>query len=124
MDETTTGKLTPFDVAVSKDSLQMLKATLPYMPISIQKMLAIYAKVTELSNTVSYFRNFTPELQMMSSAQPLQPFEVLSDLRQYTNGNMQSKIDQILFTFQTLQMMQSFQDMSDLGQEVKMNEFE
>lgn len=119
MDETNTGKLTPFDAVVSQDSLQMLKATLPYMPVSMQKMLAIYAKVTELSNTVSYFRNFTPELQMMSSSQPVHPTELLSDLRQYTNGNMQSKIDQILFAFHTIQMMQSFQDMPDLEQEVK-----
>ncbi len=118
MDETTTGKLTPFDAVVSKDSLQMLKATLPYMPVSMQKMLAIYSKVTELSNTISYFRSFTPELQMMSSTQTIQPMELLSDLRQYSNGTMQSKIDQILFAFQTLQMMQSFQDMPDLEQEV------
>ena len=118
MDEVTTGKLTPFDAAVSQDSLQMLKATLPYMPVGMQKMLAIYAKVTELSNTVSYFRNFAPELQMMSSAQPLQPFDLLSDLRQYTNGTMQNKIEQILFAFNTIQMMQSLQDMPDFEQEV------
>ena len=118
MDETTTGKLTPFDAAVSQDSLQLLKATLPYMPVSMQKMLALYAKFTELSNTISYFRNFAPELQMMSSTQSTQPMELLSDLRQYTNGSMQGKIDQILFAYNTLQMMQSFQDMPDFEQEV------
>lgn len=119
MDEATTGKMTPFDAAISQDSLQMLKATLPYMPTNLQKTLAVYAKISELSNTISYFRNFSPELKMMSSPQTMQPSEILTQLRQYTSGPMQNTIDQLLFFYNTMQMMQSLSDMPDLNQEVE-----
>lgn len=119
MDEATTGKMTPFDAAVTQDSLQMLKATLPYMPPNLQKTLAVYAKISELSNTISYFRSFSPELKMMSSPQAMPPSEILTQLRQYTNGPMQGTIDQLLFFCNAMQMMQSFEDMSDSNQEVE-----
>ncbi len=113
MDEANTGRMTPFDTAVSKDSFQILKATLPYLPPNMQRMLAIYTKFSELSNTISYFRNFSPELQMMSYPQAMQPLDFLSDLRQYTCGNLQNSIDQMLFAFNAIQLMQSCQDMPD-----------
>ena len=40
--------MTPFDEAMLPKELQMLKAFLPFLPVSMQKMLAIYIKWTEL----------------------------------------------------------------------------
>lgn len=36
---------TPLDALISQDSLQIIKAAIPYMPLKSQQFLSIYAKV-------------------------------------------------------------------------------
>ena len=55
--------MTPFDEAMLPKELQMLKAFLPFLPISMQKMLAIYIKWTELRNVIEYY-NRNPPVQL------------------------------------------------------------
>lgn len=117
MDETNVTQLTPFDAMVSQESMQLMKASLPYLPVNMQRMLAIYAKFTELTNTISYFRQMTPELQMMSSPKAMQPLDLLNEIKPYTGRNMQNNIDQILMAFNTMQFMQSFQENPEENQE-------
>ena len=45
---------TPLDALISQDSLQIIKAAIPYMPLKSQQFLSIYAKVKELSNIERY----------------------------------------------------------------------
>ena len=73
---------TLLDALISQDSLQIIKAAIPYMPLKSQQFLSIYAKVKELSNTISFFHHTQPELSMMS-ASSVQPEEILNDMRKY-----------------------------------------
>lgn len=111
MNDESMSPMTPLDTMVSQDSIQVLKAALPYLSGPSQQILSIYAKTAELSNTISYFQNPQPELTMMSShAQAVQPAEMLNDIRQYTSGSMRNSIDQLLFALNTIQLIQMYQE--------------
>ena len=49
-----------FDEVILPKELQMLKAFLPFLPSSMQKMLAIYIKWVELQKTIEYFSQNPP----------------------------------------------------------------
>ena len=48
--------MTPFDMLVVPEQLHMMKLFLPYLPSGTQKMLALWIKCQELTNTIAYFR--------------------------------------------------------------------
>ncbi|MBS6196557.1 MAG: hypothetical protein KH828_13390 [Clostridiales bacterium] len=111
MSEETTPPLTPLDSMISHDSLQVLKAAVPYMPAKTQQMISIYAKIMELSNTISFFSRPQPELSMMSSgAKALQPDDMLNDIRRFATGPAKDSIDQLIFALNTIQLLQMYQE--------------
>lgn len=107
---------TPLDTQVSQDTLQIMKAAIPYMPQKGQKLLAIYAKIRELSNTLSYFRSSQPELSIMSIS-TVQPEEMLNDMKKYASDCTRNQIDQLLFALNTIQLIQMYQENSPGGEE-------
>lgn len=109
MDEHVT-KMTPLDQMVCQDHLQMLKAAIPYLPQSNQKFLSIYAKIMELSHTISYFQQPLPEIAKMDSSLSMQPMDMLQELRNYMSDATKNRIDQLLFAFNTIQLMQMYQE--------------
>ncbi len=48
--------MTPFDLMITTDMLEMIKLMIPYLPPDFQRMAGIYAKMTELQNAINYFR--------------------------------------------------------------------
>lgn len=48
--------MTPFDLMITTDMLEMIKLMIPYLPPDFQRMAGIYAKLTELQNAINYFR--------------------------------------------------------------------
>ena len=70
-----------------------------------------YAKIMELSNTISLFGKPQPELSMMSAqAESMQPADMLNDIRQYAQGPAKEAIDQVLFALNTIQLIQMYQE--------------
>lgn len=119
MSEEQYSPVTPLDAAISQDSLQILKAAVPYMPGQARRLLSIYAKIMELSNTVALFNHPQPELSMMSSTvRSTQPADILSDIRQYAGGAARDNLDQLLFILNTIQLVQMYQEKPD-SQEVE-----
>ena len=111
MNEDTTQSMTPLDSMVSQESIQVLKAAIPYFSGKSQQILSIYAKMMELSNTISIFNHPQPEMTMMSSgSKPVQPVDMLNDIRKYATGPIRDSIDQILFALNTIQLIQMYQD--------------
>ena len=100
MNEEHTSPMTPLDQMLAQDSLQMLKAAVPYFPAGAQRIFALYAKMMELSHTISMFSGGPAELTMMSE-QPRfsQPLDILKET-----------IDQILFAFHALEILQMPQE--------------
>lgn len=111
MNEDQFSPVTPLDAMISQDSLQLLKAAAPYMPGRAGKLLSVYAKMMELSNTIALFEHPQPELSMMSShTRSTQPADILGDIRQYTGGAVRETLDQLLFLLNTLQLIQMYQE--------------
>ena len=48
MNEDHIAPMTPLDQMLAQDSLQMLKAAVPYFPANVQRVFALYAKMMEL----------------------------------------------------------------------------
>ncbi len=111
MNEDHVSPMTPLDAMISQDSLQLIKAAVPYMNGRGQQVLSIYAKIMELSNTISLFGKPQPELSMMSAqAESMQPADMLNDIRQYAQGPAKEAIDQVLFALNTIQLIQMYQE--------------
>lgn len=60
MEKRSPSPMTQLDTLVTSDELQLLKIMLPYLPSSWQRMLAIYIKVREFSNTLRLFQHTEP----------------------------------------------------------------
>ena len=80
-----------FDEAILPKELQMMKAFLPFLPVSMQKMLATYTKWIELQKTIEYFSQNTPIQQspdmgnLMKCMKGLLPPEEQSQMEQFAD---------------------------------------
>ena len=61
MNEDHIAPMTPLDQMLAQDSLQMLKAAVPYFPADAQRVFALYAKMMELSHTIAMFSGRTDD---------------------------------------------------------------
>ena len=97
---------TALDQMVGNDRTQFLKAAIPYLPPQGQQIISVYAKATELMNTISAFsRNSTGALQAASTSS-VQPIDALNDIRRFCYGESRQKLDSMINLFAALQMMQ------------------
>ena len=60
MEKRSPSPMTQLDTLVTSDELQLLKIMLPYSPSGWRKMLAIYIKIREFSNTLRLFQLAEP----------------------------------------------------------------
>lgn len=93
---------TALDEMVGTDRTQMLKAAVPYLPARSRKFISIYAKLTELFNTLSLF---SPETQSMSICDtPADPLDMLRDMRSHCSGSAGKQLDQMLSLYAMMEM--------------------
>ena len=106
------GRMTALDEMISGDSLQMMKAAVPYLSPRAAGFLAVFAKVQELQNTVRLYRQVnTAGVQAMSADGPQPtPTELLDELRQYAGAQGQQAISSIQQLIDTMQLIQLFQE--------------
>ena len=96
MNEDRIAPMTPLDQMLAQDSLQMLKAAVPYFPADVQRVFALYAKMMELSHTIAMFSGGPAELMMMSEESGTsQPLDILQQLRTYAGESQKEMIDQM-----------------------------
>ena len=105
MDESPKTPLTAVDRIADGDGLQMLKATIPYLPGSMQKSFSLYVKVMEVNNLLSYYNNPVHAC----SAQSANPDEILNDIRAYCTDTQRQSLDQAVNLMNTLRMYQELQ---------------
>lgn len=95
---------TALDQMVGSDQEQFMKALIPYLSPKLQQFMALYTKASELANTAVLFqKQQTVEIQAASG--PLQPLEVLSDVRRYCFGNSRKTLDQIVNMMTMMEMI-------------------
>lgn len=100
---------TALDQMAGSDTTQLLKASVPYLPLKAQQLFAVYAKTQELSNTLRLFSSVNKEQQMCAASTPCNdPLEALDDIRSFCYGESKNCLDQIINTlalFQILKLM-------------------
>lgn len=111
MNQETPYPMTPFDIKITDDNLQMMKLLLPYVPPSMQKMLGIYVKFLEMQHALDYFHSATLDAQSFEQKNH-SLFTMLGEIRPYLRGKQTDMIDQLLQASQMMEMFQTFQDMS------------
>lgn len=104
---------TPFDSMIMQDSIQILKASMPYFPVNLQSTLATYIKLRELINTLSLYRSRQPDVSGMSvNTDNISPIDMLQEIRKYQGEAAQEKVDQMLFMLNAIQLMQMNREQS------------
>ncbi len=96
MNEEPSMKLTDFDYLTGDHRLQMVKAALPYVNISEQRLLSVMVKFQELRRTISLFDDEeTMEMGICSLGDqaPRSPLDMMGAIRPYANPQEQDFID-------------------------------
>lgn len=97
---------TTFDQLVSDEGSQMMKAVIPYLSFSGQRVLSTYAKMQELRNTIQLFSRSPKDMQICSS-QSSDPVGMLNDIRKFSYGESRKRLDQAVNMIAMIQLMQT-----------------
>ena len=87
---------TMLDQLVTDENSQMLKALIPYLSFSGQRILAAYAKTQN-------------DIQICSS-RSMNPMELLNDIRKFSYGENRKKLDQAVNMFAMLEMLMTINE--------------
>jgi hypothetical protein len=102
--------MTDLDQMVSDDQIQILKAAIPYVSPSGQRLLSVYSKMRELQNTLTLFPQENSQMRICGTDAQMQPMDLLNEIRPFCSGQTQERIDQVIQMFAMLQMIELFQE--------------
>lgn len=95
------------DEMVNEDSVQVLKAALPFLPASSQSFISIFAKFLELENTIQLFHASHGAMQICSqSREKTDPLEMLTACSNVCHGPLKERLDNIINTLVMPQMFE------------------
>ncbi|MDO4267557.1 MAG: hypothetical protein Q4C73_03710 [Eubacteriales bacterium] len=96
-------RLTEFDYMIADPHLQMIKAAIPYMPVSQQRTLSLMVKIQELNRTRMMFSGEEISAMGLSPApsRPRSPIEMLQAIKPYAGREERDMIE----TLENLQIM-------------------
>ena len=101
--------MTPLDQMVSSESLQILKAAVPYAPPSMQKFLSVFAKFQEFRTALSIFPA-TGGLQAMSLETPKSSAAgMLEEISRFAVGGVKENMENLCSALNTVQVFQAMQ---------------
>ncbi|MGN1167514.1 MAG: hypothetical protein ACI4S2_13925 [Lachnospiraceae bacterium] len=101
--------MTPFDELVTPTSLYTLKLLLPYVPVPMQRIVAIFLKFYELKNTIENFHGFN------CSCTDDRPDSIIKDLKPYMKPEEQEMMEQMENMMNMMEMMKQVQNASDFA---------
>ncbi len=85
-----------FDEALEAHSLELLKAGMPYINTSEQKIFSVYIKLNELINTIKFFNSTPKNVGICSINQTEnQVSDMLNELKKVSNKEEKKFIEQI-----------------------------
>ena len=90
--------MTLFDEAILPKEMQMMKAFLPFLPASMQKMFAVYIKWMELQYTISYFNQHTPRQESLDIG------NIMNCLKGIVPPEQQAQMEQFSDIFENMDM--------------------
>lgn len=103
-------KVTEFDELIGSNSLQMMKAFLPFLEPSMQQWAAVYIQMQELQNAMALFQ--TPGQPPPWPKRPLpSPESLLEELRPYGGPAECANLDQMKQALETMKLYQKFTEL-------------
>ncbi len=102
--------MTTLDEMVCDGSLQMLKASLPYLSGNGQRILSVCTKFLEFKHTMDLFSHPGADLSAceIPPASSLDPMSMLNDIRRFCGPRTQENIDQMINLLVMVQMLEVF----------------
>lgn len=119
MEEETIKAKTAFDAATQSHHLEIIKAAIPYINNSEQRVISVYVKASELAETMEIFRK--PEASIGITAQGSEGasvMDMLNDIKAVCTSKEQETINMMINFSNAFQMYQSYsQTFGDSGME-------
>ena len=105
-------KFTDFDYWSSDPHLQMLKAALPFMPASQQRLFSVLVRFQELFHTMDlYGQTEDPAMEICALAQsPASPVDILMAVKPFAPSKEQDFIDVMINFIQGFQIRKNYQE--------------
>ena len=95
------------DEMVAEDSVEMLKAALPYLPARGQSLVSVFAKFLELQNTIRLFQAPSQNMQICAQSHSrTSPLEMLTACSKVCHGPVKEQLDGMINTLAVLQMFE------------------
>lgn len=112
MNEEQDYKLTDLDYLIGDHHLQMMKAALPYMSLTEQKMISLFVKFNELKRTFHLFEDGeTATLGICSAGErTASPVDMLNAIKPYGNTYEQDFIDLVMNFFQGFGLSRAYRE--------------
>lgn len=101
--------MTPFDMLVTTEELQMMKLLLPYVPAKQQKLFAVFIKLEELKNALYYFQH-PSESAFFGKSRNNTVSGIFQEIRPYMNEGEAEGLDTILSAMNMMEMMQNLSE--------------
>lgn len=101
--------MTPLDQMVSSESLQILKAAVPFAPASIQKFLSVFAKFQEFRTALSLFPSSGGLSAMSLDAPRATASGMLEEISRFAVGTAKDNIESLCSALNTVQILQAIQ---------------
>ena len=104
-------ELNILDEMIAEDQVEILKAAMPYLPAQGQRLISVYAKFLELSNTIRLFSQPQADMQMHAQEQfTADPLEMLTACSKVCRGPAKERIDSLINTMAMVQLFELSQD--------------
>ncbi len=101
-----------FDKTITTHNMKLIKAALPYIPVSEQRFLFIYLKFSEFMNAIQFFSHKESSLtaceQEDSSKENL--LEMVTALKNVCNDTEREALDMILNFLQAMQLYKTYSE--------------
>lgn len=124
-------KVTAFDTLFTTNHIQMCKVLLSYLPLSHQKLLAVYIKFSELIYTLSFFQNH-PGAHLAGFCADASPFtgrdasgqneadfpRMCDELMPYLSPAERDRVSQMKSMMQNMKNMQDMMEMMQMMKEL------
>lgn len=106
--------LTALDQVANQNHLQLLKAAIPYIQPSSQKMASVCIKVLELQNVLRFYKQNDRCMGACStSSDPPGIVDILTDIRNYCEDGEQEMVDQCIQVISTMELYSMFMQSQD-----------
>lgn len=109
MEEEKINAKTAFDAATQPHHVEIIKAAIPYINTSEQRVFSVFVKASELAETISVFQRPNANIGITAQGAPKgNMMDMLNDIKAVCTNREQDTINMIINFFNAYQMYRSY----------------